>query len=211
MEEYPQKFGGLKQGTRWRVGNGKKIHIWDNKWLPTSTTYKVISPPKDFGDFPMVVALIDVDTWRWRKDRLDSIFLPFEVETILKIPISYHIPKDSIIWVGNKKGIFFVKSAYYITRQVLNSNLQEESSVGDVRTLLWKKMWHLNILEKVRIFAWRICMNAIPTMMNLNKRGVQANAIYPICRKEVETVEHAILKCDLAKAVWSNKNFGVQL
>ena len=60
--------------------------------------------------------------------------------------------------------------------------------------------------RKVRIFAWRICMNAIPTMMNLNKRGVQANAIYPICRKEVETVEHAILKCDLAKVVWSNWN-----
>ena len=71
----------------------------------------------------MVLALIDIDTRRWRKDRLDNIFLPFEVETILNIPISYHIPKDSIIWVGNKKGIFFVKSAYYVARQVLNSNL----------------------------------------------------------------------------------------
>ena len=105
------------------MGNGTKIHIWDDKWLPTPTTYKVISPPKDFGDFPMILALIDIDTRRWRKDRLDNIFLPFEVETILNIPISYHIPKDSIIWVGNKKGIFFVKSAYYVARQVLNSNL----------------------------------------------------------------------------------------
>ena len=94
-----------------------------------------------------------------------------------------------------------MKSAYYVARQVLNSNLQEESLVGDVRTLLWKKMWHLNILENVRIFAWRICMNAIPTMMNLNKRGVQANTICPIYKKEVEIVEHAILKCDLAKVV----------
>ena len=43
-------------------------------------------------------------------------------------------------------------------------------------------------------------------MMNLNKRGVQTEAIHPICRKEVETVEHVILKCDLAKAIWSNRN-----
>ena len=52
----------------------------------------------------MVSALIDVDTRRWRKNRLDSIFLPFEVETILNIPISHHLPEDSIIWMGNKKG-----------------------------------------------------------------------------------------------------------
>jgi len=88
------------------VGNGKIIHIWDDKWLPTSTTYKVISPPKYFGDFPMVSSLIDEDTKGWRRDRLDEIFLPFEVETIHNIPISHHLPKDSIIWVGNKKRNF---------------------------------------------------------------------------------------------------------
>ena len=34
----------IRKGTRWRVGNGRRIHIWDNKWLPTPTTHKVISP-----------------------------------------------------------------------------------------------------------------------------------------------------------------------
>ena len=34
----------IQEGTRWRVGNGKLIHIWDDKWLPTPSTYKVISP-----------------------------------------------------------------------------------------------------------------------------------------------------------------------
>ena len=41
-------FNGLevvKRGTRWRVGNVNRIHIWEDKWLPTPTTYKVISPP----------------------------------------------------------------------------------------------------------------------------------------------------------------------
>ena len=35
----------LRCGTRWRVGNGRLIHIWEDKWLPTPSTYKVISPP----------------------------------------------------------------------------------------------------------------------------------------------------------------------
>ena len=40
----------LKHGTKCRVGNGEKIHICNDKWLPTPNTYKVISPRKGFGD-----------------------------------------------------------------------------------------------------------------------------------------------------------------
>ena len=28
----------------WRVGNGERIHIWQDSWLPSPTTYKVSSP-----------------------------------------------------------------------------------------------------------------------------------------------------------------------
>ncbi|KAF5462601.1 hypothetical protein F2P56_018591 [Juglans regia] len=33
----------LKEGLRWRVGNGKKINVWGQKWLPKPTTYCVQS------------------------------------------------------------------------------------------------------------------------------------------------------------------------
>ena len=89
----------IQKGTQWRVDNGKLIIIWEDKWLPTPTTYKVIFPPQPFDDFPMVFALIDEDTKRWKVDTLKSLFLPFEVETILNIPLSYNLPKDKIIWV----------------------------------------------------------------------------------------------------------------
>ena len=87
----------LRKETRWRVGNGRRIHIWEDKWLPTPTTYKVTSPPTDFEDFPMVVSLIDLDTRWWKADTVRSLFLPFEASTILKIPLSYNLPKDSLI------------------------------------------------------------------------------------------------------------------
>ncbi|XP_030969612.1 uncharacterized protein LOC115989874 [Quercus lobata] len=57
-----QSIEVIKNGTRWRVGNGRLIHIWEDKWLPTPSTFKVISPPRDFGDYPMVSSLIDQDT-----------------------------------------------------------------------------------------------------------------------------------------------------
>ena len=84
----------LKDGTRWRVGNGKRIHIWEDRWLPTPTTYRVTSPQSDFGNFPMVSSLIDDDTKWWKTDLVRSIFLPHEATTILKIPISFRLPDN---------------------------------------------------------------------------------------------------------------------
>ena len=58
----------IRRGTRWNVGNGKLIHIWEDKWLPTPTTYRVCSPPQTFDDFPTVSSLIGEDTRRWKTD-----------------------------------------------------------------------------------------------------------------------------------------------
>ena len=76
----------IRKGSRWRVGNGKQIHIWDDKWLSTPSTHKVISPPTSLPIFPMVSSLIDSATKWWRTEMIRSTFLPFEANAILKIP-----------------------------------------------------------------------------------------------------------------------------
>lgn len=144
----------IRRGTRWRVGNGKLIHIWEDKWLPIPTTHKVCSPQLDFDDFPMVSSLIDDDTKRWKVGLIRATFLPFEAETILSIPLSYILPDDSIVWIGNKRGVFSVKSAYYVVLPVVEKAVAGENSSRDFRTPLWKKMWQLKIPLKVKIFAW---------------------------------------------------------
>ena len=151
----------------WRVGNGNLIHIWEDKWLPTPSTYKVISPPKLFSDFPMVSTLIDKDTRRWKIDLVRSLFLPSKANIILNMPLSNNLPKDKIIWVGNKKGDFTVKSAYYIALNVVETKEEGESLEGDNKATLWKKIWHLNILEKIKFFAWQAYVNGLPTKVNL--------------------------------------------
>ncbi|KAK9989340.1 hypothetical protein SO802_029579 [Lithocarpus litseifolius] len=95
----------IRRGKRWNVGNGKLIHIWEDKWLPTPTTYRVCSPPQIFDDFRMVSSLIDEDTRRWKTDLGQALFLPFEADTILQIPLSYSLSDDKIVWVGNKRDV----------------------------------------------------------------------------------------------------------
>ena len=87
----------IRKGTQWHVGNGKQIHVWDDKWLPTPSTHKVISPPTSLPIFPMVSSLIDPAT-KWRRTKMiRSAFLPFEVDAILKIPFSCSLPDDNLI------------------------------------------------------------------------------------------------------------------
>ena len=161
----------IRKGTRWRVGNGKTIHIWEDKWLLTPTTYKTINPPCCFNDFPIVSALIDQDTKRWKANLVKKSFLPFEANTILNISLSYSLPNDNLIWLGNTKGVFTARSAYYVALSLVETSNGGELSVGDSWPLLWKRVWHLNLPDKIRIFAWRARMNALSTMQNLKVRG----------------------------------------
>ena len=82
----------------------------------------------------MVSSLIDKDTRRWKADIVCSLFLPFEAQTILNIPLSFNLPEDTIGWIGNKRGVFSVKSAYYVALALVDPSVEAESSNGDYRT-----------------------------------------------------------------------------
>ena len=104
--------------------------------------------------------------------------------------------------MGKKRGEFNIKSAYYIAFGVLETMDEGESSSGDPRSPLWKKLWHLNIPSKMRIFAWKMFMNALPTLVNLQIRGVNVGEICLACGKEPELIIHALVRCEVAKRVW---------
>ena len=67
-----------------------------------------------------------------------ALFLPFEADTILKIPLSQNLPKDTLIWIGNKRGVFTVKSAYFIATKLQVYKDMGESSSEDSNALFGK-------------------------------------------------------------------------
>ena len=99
----------------------------------------MVSPPLNLDNYPMVSALIDYDTRKWRANLVKSIFFLFEARTILNIPISYNLSEEKIIWAGNNKGVFTIKSAYYVALNMVDSSEEGESSCRDPRDRLWKK------------------------------------------------------------------------
>ena len=51
----------VRKGIRWREGNGQSIRVWEDKWLPHLSTYKVISPRVLLPSISRVCDLIDVE------------------------------------------------------------------------------------------------------------------------------------------------------
>nr|XP_023892943.1 uncharacterized protein LOC112004933 [Quercus suber] len=188
----------MLESGKWAVNS----HLGD-KWLITPSTYKVIFPPRNFNDFPMVFSLIDQETKWWKTSVVSALFLPFESDTILKIPLSQNFPEDSLIWIGNKRGVFTIKSAYHIAANLLDDSDFGECSSGDPNAYLWKSLWKLKLPGKIKIFSWIACVDGLPVYVRMVERGIKADFDCPVCGEKLECLLHALVSCDFALSVWS--------
>ena len=91
--------------------------MWKGRWLPQPITFKVASPNLFFCEDLPVVELIDKPKGRWRKELLEALFLPGDVELIMQIPLSESWPNDDLVWHYSLNGQFLVKSAYHLAKQ----------------------------------------------------------------------------------------------
>jgi hypothetical protein len=192
----------IKDGLIWRVGNGKKIRIWKDKWLPTPTTYKVYSPPSILDPNATVSQLVDVDTKWWNNALLERVFSREEIASIQSVPLSTTDQEDILIWRGTAKGIFTVRSAYHMEkdREVAN---KPEGSLRARNSGLWRSIWQQQLPNAEKHFLWRACHEILPTKVSLYLRKVTTESSCPICEKEDETVFHVLWKCLAARDVWS--------
>ena len=102
-------------------------------------------PLRPFVDYPMVSSFIDPVTRWWKAETVRALFFPFEADVILKIPLCHNLPEDKLIWMGNKRGDFTVKSAYFIASRILDTMEEGECSFGDPNARIWKKVWSLKL------------------------------------------------------------------
>lgn len=137
----------LEKGTRWRIGNGSSIKIWKDAWRGGFGSGKIISPPQVISPEAYVCDLFDPASRCWNLELISNIFLPFDVDRILKVPISAEDKHDERVWIGNDEGVFKVKDAY---RSAMMAEDRPSCSKGT--NSIWKQLWSLNIPPKARMF-----------------------------------------------------------
>ena len=109
----------VKRGLRWQVGDGWSIRIWQDQWLSTRNTYRVVTPERAGNQIKMVWELLREENLEWNTELVREIFLPQDAEAILSIPISESRARDRMVWAEDKRGNFMVRSAYRLARDII--------------------------------------------------------------------------------------------
>ena len=115
----------------------------------------------------MVDDLIDLENKSWNLNLINSSFLPLETEIIGGIPLSDRLHEDKQIWGATSNGLFTIRSAYQITMDLNRKEPAGSTSNGSGMRLFWRKLWNINVPHKIRLFAWRVAKDILPTKANL--------------------------------------------
>lgn len=70
----------------------------------------------------------------------------------------------------------------------------------------WKKVWHLQLPHKVKVFIWRFCRNVVPVRRRLSARGIRIPITCPMCSIDIEHMSHLFFDCEFAVGCWQHAN-----
>lgn len=192
----------LKEGLIWRIGNGATVQIWNDKWIPNPSTFRIVTPPNVLSPNATVKELFEPDLKGWNIPLLEQIISIEEVQLIRSLPISCTNQLDTLIWRSTTNGIFSVRSAYHLQMESRHLN-SVGSSFSSRENGFWKKLWGLAVPNVEKNFLWLACHNILPTWKNLMKCKVLQNPECPICGFMVEMNFHIPWQCPATSYVWS--------
>jgi ribonuclease HI len=133
------------------------------------------------------------------------MFLPYDAEAILKIPLSDRSPPDRLVWHATRDGNFSVRSGYHMLLMNSRTTNPECSRQGEPGPL-WKTIWATRVPVKVRTFLWKACHESLPTKAGLFKWKVVPHPYCDHCHGAIEDTLHALWSCPALSQVWQASN-----
>ncbi|KAM6583826.1 hypothetical protein CsatB_010828 [Cannabis sativa] len=194
----------LKHGIRWCVGDGTRIQITGEPWLPHEENPKVISSHPSLIT-ATVNSLMKPGELTWDDEILNDLFEERDRTLIKAIPLNITQTFDHLVWSKENSGTFSVKSAYALL-QKLKGNWFDDA--GDV---FWRKLWQLKLPSKMQNLVWRACNNCLPTVVQLRTKRVDVSPLCPICHIEQETILHALVTCREVSKCWDRVGIGTSV
>lgn len=157
--------GILKEGLGWKVGTCNTISINDDAWLLGADNFRVRHRISNFN-IAMVAALIDGNNRMWREELIRTTFKPDDADRILHIPLASEAHPDMIFLYGEHSGEFTVRSACKMLQNQIPTTYSTDSQI--MTQPFYKQLWALQLPNKIKILAWKVSWNFIPTMVNLH-------------------------------------------
>ena len=199
----------IHKGAVWRIGDGKGIDIWDQKWLPDLAYNKVVSPRID-SQINKVCDLFLPNSKVWNEDLINTMFYSWEASVINSTILSEGEENDTLVWPLTPDGLYSVRTAYRLQENGVSQENPSSSSTGIAATV-WKRVWNIQAPSKIKHFVWRALRDSLPTKPNLRIQNIMVDETCSLCEDGTETVLHSLWYCEQAQMVWKSEKSFVDL
>lgn len=170
----------LRNGCRWKIGDGTQINTWNDPWLREANNFRVQTSMIPGMGSLMVAELMIPGIKQWHVELINELFSARDTCKILKIPLQEAPLADTRIWHYNKNGKYTVKSGYWVVSEIMSSNMEFRTS-GE-----WKNVWNLQISPKVKTFLWRAIRDCLPVRATLQRKGIPVPLTCVHCDGHIE-------------------------
>jgi hypothetical protein len=175
----------LLRGLRWGIGNGERVSIMKDSWIPDHQAgmFNSLSP---IPATAKVRFLMNDRGTAWEEDSVRAFFHEELADKILGVPISRLGGEDFVSWPFDKHGVYSVKSGYNLAKTsafFADREARGKGSSSDLgaETVLWKAVWAIKAPEKMKVVLWRIIHDCLPTGQQLVHRHIPADDCCLFC------------------------------
>lgn len=176
---------------RYKIGEGKSINVWHDKWNSGTALSSIISKKEifyvGFQDSSCISAIIYEHGWKWPQSWLEK----YDCLNNIDVPVLSNQP-NVLIWVDNNG-----KEMRFSTSNVWNTMR------GNNDKVCWKDLvWHSNCIPKHTFILWLAVKGKLCTQDKLARRYSNNNFECSLCKKEADSHDHLFFKCDYAQKLW---------
>ncbi|CAN1843405.1 Putative ribonuclease H protein At1g65750 [Linum perenne] len=182
-----------QNGIHWSIRNGHNTKFWTDKWIDSgdvlidhAINLQEVDPSLSVSDF------CSNDSWDLQKLRR-ALPEPFVLQVYGMTPPRADCGSDCRAWGLEDDGVFSVKSAYYMLREI------EGRDSGST----WKKIWKWEGPNKIRHFMWLLNHGKLMTNVERGRRRLTDNLECPHCRGVNEDLNHVFRECSFAAHTWN--------
>ncbi|KAL5763937.1 hypothetical protein ACOSQ2_016531 [Xanthoceras sorbifolium] len=164
-------------GLLWRLGDGKSINFWTERWLPDLGSLEAHACIQLNEDKLKEKVCCYFDKGSWDIHKLRDV-----------VPEALH---DKLIWGLSNGGNFTVKSAYDL-----------QCGVAEVTEWDWNFIWRLKLPPKITHFLWLLLHGRLLTNVHRCSRGLDDVATCPRCNISNEDLNHLLRDCNYSINIW---------
>ncbi|KAJ8899553.1 hypothetical protein K2173_018527 [Erythroxylum novogranatense] len=188
----------LATGLQWKVGNGRKISMWNDGWLPMPGNSHITKTDVSISA-SFVADLFIPNERKWDIEKISNLFDSEEATRILSIPLAADEHEDELVWRYENSEIYNVKNGHKLLQRGIRTI---HYTVSDEIKGLYSKLWNLQLPLKIKITIWQFIRNFMPTGLNLYNKHSANSSICRRCSRDVKDGRSTVNRAQPQQVNW---------